>query len=132
MREQVSLIRSRGVAATETLEAHLQRIASVNPCVSAIVTLGAERALADAAPADDAIARGDAVGPLHGIPAAVKDTHDVAGMRPTHGSPLFAEHVAREDELVVARIRAAGGNCVRQDERARVRNGRPPDNTLFG
>jgi amidase len=132
IREQARLIRSRGVSASELLEAHLQRIASVNPCVNAIVTLDAERALADARAADAAIARGDEVGPLHGLPAAIKDTHDVTGMRTTHGSPLFAEHVAREDELLVARIRAAGAIVLGKTNVPEFATGAHTDNSLFG
>ncbi|HEY2296902.1 MAG TPA: amidase family protein [Jatrophihabitans sp.] len=132
IREQASLIRSRGLSATELLEAHLKRIASVNPCVNAIVTLDAERALADAAAADAAIERRDPVGPLHGIPAAVKDSHEVAGMRTSHGSPLFAEHVAREDEPVVARIRAAGAIVVGKTNVPEFAMADHTDSTLFG
>jgi amidase len=132
IRDQARLIRSGGVSATELLEAHLQRIASVNPCVNAIVTLDAERALADARAAYAAFARGDAIGPLHGIPAAIKDTHDVAGMRTSHGSPLFAEHVAHEDELLVARIRAAGAIVFAKTNVPEFATGTHTANRLFG
>ena len=63
------------------MTAHLARIERVNPKVNAIVTLAAERAMADAARADDRIARGETVGVLHGLPVAHKDLVDTAGIR---------------------------------------------------
>ena len=107
-REMVAAIRSRAISARELLELHLTRIAERNPQLNAIVSLDEERARAGAAEADEATARGDETGALHGLPFAFKDTHDVAGWRTTYGSPLFADHVPDADELVVERIRAAG------------------------
>ena len=73
------------------MEAHLERIAAVNPRVNAIVTLlEPEQALALADAADRERAPR---GVLHGLPIAIKDLEDTAGMRTTYGSPLFAEHV---------------------------------------
>ena len=85
------------------------------------VSLDEERAREGAAAADEAIARGDEVGPLHGLPHAFKDTHDVAGWRTTYGSPLYADHVPDADTLLVERIRNAGVVTDRQDQRAGVR-----------
>lgn len=107
-RELARRLRTREVSAREVLRAHLDRIEQVNPQINAIVTLTAERALSEAAAADERLARGEEVGPLHGIPVAHKDTHDVAGVRTTYGSPIFADHVPDSDTLVVERIRAAG------------------------
>src|SRR5699024_1091254 len=61
-----------------------------------------------AARADDAAARGESLGPLHGLPFAFKDTVEVAGWRSTHGSPALANHVADADDLLPERVRAAG------------------------
>ncbi|BCJ28635.1 amidase [Actinocatenispora sera] len=108
MRQQSALIRSREISATELITAHLHRIAAVDPAVHAVVSVDEERALAEAAAADAALARGEPCGPLHGLPAAVKDVHDVAGLRTTYGSALYASNVAEHDDPVVARIRAAG------------------------
>jgi amidase len=132
IREQAALIRTREISARELVEAHLQRIALINPCVNAIITLDAERALAEASAADAALACGEAIGPLHGVPAAVKDTHDVAGMRTSQGSPLYADHVADRDELVVARIRAAGAIVLGKTNVPEFAMGANTDNTLFG
>jgi amidase len=107
-REMVAAVRSRAVSARELLDLHLARIDEVNPRVNALVSLDPERARTQAADADDRLARGEEVGPLHGLPFAFKDTHQVAGWRTTFGSPLMADNVPRTDELLVERIRRAG------------------------
>jgi amidase len=106
--DQAIAVRSRRISARELLDLHLARIAERNPTLNAIVSLDEERARAGAAAADDHLARGGEPGPLHGLPHAFKDTHDVAGWRTTYGSPLFAEHVPDADDIVVERIRRAG------------------------
>ena len=73
-----------------------------------MVSLDEERARAGAAEADERLARGEPVGPLHGLPHAFKDTHEVAGWRTTFGSPLRADYVPKRDELIAERIRGAG------------------------
>ena len=96
------------VSARELLDLHLGRIGATNATVNAIVNLDPERARASAAAADEALVSGGQVGPLHGLPFAFKDTHEVAGWPTTFGSPLRADHVSRHDDLVVERIREAG------------------------
>ncbi len=96
------------LSAREVVQAHLDRIERVNPAVNAVVTLVPEKALAAAKAADELAASGAPLPPLHGLPVAHKDTHDTAGIRTTYGSPLFADHVPERDELIVARMRAAG------------------------
>ena len=107
-RQMAAAVADRSVSARELLELHLDQIAVTNPLVNAVVSLDQDRARAGAAAADRVTASGAVLGPLHGLPHAFKDTHEVAGWRTTYGSPLRAEHVPRRDELVVARIRAAG------------------------
>jgi amidase len=107
-REQAAAVRAREISARELLDLHLARIAERNPRLTAIVSLDEERARAGAAAADEAVASGADLGPLHGLPFAFKDTHAVAGWRTTYGSPLFTDHVPDADELLVERIRRAG------------------------
>src|SRR3954471_427272 len=107
-REMVAAIRRREISARELLDLHLTRIAERNPLLNAIVSLDEDRARAGSLAADEAMARGDQLGPLHGLPFAFKDTRDVAGWRTTYGSPLFADHVPDSDELLVERVRRAG------------------------
>lgn len=103
-----AMIRRREVSAREVMAAYLDHIAAVNPHVNAIVSLRPRAALlAEAEAADAAVARGEATGPLHGLPQAIKDLAATKGLRTTLGSPLFAEQVPEEDAIFVARMRAA-------------------------
>ncbi len=106
--EARQLIGTRKLSAAELLESCLSRIASVDPAVNAMVVVDADGARAAAAEADAAVARGDALGPLHGLPLGVKDLVDVAGMRTTYGSPLYATHVPAKDAAIVTSLRQAG------------------------
>ncbi|WP_034287102.1 amidase [Amycolatopsis benzoatilytica] len=125
-------LRAGELSAREVVQAHLDRIEQVNPQVNAIVTVTAERALAEAAAADERLARGEAVGPLHGIPVAHKETHDVAGVRTTYGSPLFADHVPDTDTLVVERIRSAGAIMLGKTNAPEFGAGSHTFNPVFG
>src|SRR6476659_2384992 len=107
-REQVAAVRTGEISARELLDLHLARIDERNPRLNAIVSLDEDRAREGALAADEALASGAEVGPLHGLPFAFKDTHAVAGWRTTYGSPLYADHVPERDDLVVERVRAAG------------------------
>src|SRR5258708_176282 len=103
-----ALIRARKVSPVEVLDAHLAVIARVNPQLNAIVTLAADEARASARAAEAAVMAGDTVGALHGLPFAVKDVTETAGIRTTYGSPLFRDHVPTEDAEVARRLKAAG------------------------
>jgi Asp-tRNA(Asn)/Glu-tRNA(Gln) amidotransferase A subunit family amidase len=101
-------IGARKLAPTELLESCISWIEAVNHAVNAIVACDFERARAAAAAHDEAVARGDALPPLHGLPLAVKDLEPTAGLRTTWGSPLFRDHVPDVDQGAVARAREAG------------------------
>jgi amidase len=132
-REQARLVRARELSSRELVQAHLDRIAAVNPVLNAIVTLDAEGALAGAAAADRELARGaGAPGPLHGLPVAVKDLLDVAGMRTTYGSPLHADHVPEADALLVARLRRAGAIVIGKTNTPEFGAGSQTFNPVFG
>ena len=130
--ELAALVRRREVSARELLEAHLDRIDRVNPALNAIVTLDAEGARVAADAADAALAAGEEVGPLHGLPVAHKDTHATGGMRTTWGSPLHADTVPARDELVVARLRAAGAVRVGKTNVPEFAAGSHTVNPVFG
>src|SRR5437588_3379523 len=106
--ELTTAIRKRQVSATEVLEAHLAQIARENPALNAVVTLDEEGARKRAREADEALARGELWGPLHGLPMTLKDGHSTAGMRTTAGYPPLANYVPEEDGTVAARLKAAG------------------------
>jgi amidase len=101
-------LREKQFSAVELLEAHLARIANENPRLNAVVTQDAEGARARAQEADAAQARGEIWGPLHGVPAALKDVWATAGMRTTASYPGLADYIPQIDATVVARLKSAG------------------------
>ncbi len=104
-----ALIRSKQVSSREVVQAHLDRAAAVNPKINAIVTLMEAAALKAADAADAAVARGEVLGPLHGVPFSIKDALDTAGVPTKRGSKLFATFVPDQDATAVTRFKAAGG-----------------------
>jgi amidase len=108
-RELAALIHARKISARDVMAAHLDRINRLNPTLNAIVAmLGDEECLALADEADNRLARGDAVGPLHGLPWAFKDLEDAAGFPNTAGSPIFKDRRPTVDSPLVAILRRAG------------------------
>jgi amidase len=130
--ELAGMLRAREISARELLDAHLERIDKLNPGVNAVVTLDADGARAAADAADAALAAGDPVGPLHGLPVAHKDTHATGGMRTTWGSPLHVDTVPLRDELIVARYKAAGAVRVGKTNVPEFAAGSHTYNTVFG
>src|SRR6185295_16919380 len=110
--EMARLIRTKKLSAREALAAHLNQIERVNPKVNAIVTLVPEMAAAAAAKADEAQARKEPLGPLHGLPVAHKDLLETRGIRTTFGSPLYKDNIPTVDDIVVERMRRAGAIIV--------------------
>jgi amidase len=108
-RELADLIRNRQISAGEVMRVHLEQIRRVNPRVNAIVSKLPDKAcLALADEADRRLARGEAVGPLHGLPIAFKDNQPAIGFPWTRGSRIFAHEMPAADSVFVARLRAAG------------------------
>jgi Asp-tRNA(Asn)/Glu-tRNA(Gln) amidotransferase A subunit family amidase len=101
-------VRDGEISAVELLDAHAERVEQRNGEVNAIVLPRLEAARAEAEAADAARSRGDALGPLLGVPFTVKEIVDVAGMPTTNGSRLLAGRIAREDSELVRRARDAG------------------------
>ena len=101
------LIRTRKFSSVEVVQAHLDRIEATNPDINAIVTL-ADGALDAARAADEELAAGGKVGPLHGVPFTVKDGFDTAGVLTQRGSPIFAGRIPDTDATGVARLKRAG------------------------
>src|SRR5580693_2520357 len=126
------LIRSRELSAAELLAAVLARIEAVNPSLNAIVTLAAEQAQARAAELDAQAARGSFAGPLHGLPIAIKDLAETAGIRTTYGSPIFATHVPRADAPYVALLKQAGAVVIGKTNTPEFGAGSQTFNPVFG
>jgi amidase len=102
------VIRSRKISSRELLDLLLQRIDAINPSVNAVVTLDTDRAMETARAADEMTARGESLGPLHGLPVTVKDAIEVGGVRSTGGSNALSDHLPDVDAPAVARLRQAG------------------------
>jgi amidase len=125
-------IRARHVSATEVLEAHLAQIDKYNPALNAVVTMDAEQAHERARAADEALARGEVWGSLHGVPFTLKDAHATAGMRTTTGFPPL-DHVPHEDSTVTSRLKVAGGILIgKTNVAAMLADPAQSNNPIFG
>jgi amidase len=131
-RELARLIRTRAISPVEVLDAHLDVIARVNPKLNAIVTLAADAARDAARSAEDAVMKGDPLGPLHGLPVAIKDVTPTAGIRTTFASPLYKDLVPTEDAEVVSRLKAAGAIVLAKTNTPEFACGAYTNNALFG
>ena len=125
-------IRTKELSAREVMEAHLTQIDRVNSKVNAIVTLLAERGLEHAAAADERLARGENVGPLHGLPIAHKDLVNTKGIRTTFGSPIYTDHVPQQDDLIVERLKNAGAITIGKTNTPEFGAGSQTYNEVFG
>lgn len=130
--ELAAAVRSGELSAREVVQAHLDQIDRLNPHVNAVVTLVAEQAMEQARTADELFAAGADVGPLHGIPIAHKDTHATSGVRTTSGSPILRDRTPKRDELIVARLRAAGAITLGKTNVPEFSAGAHTFNPLFG
>ncbi|MCD6030189.1 MAG: Amidase, partial [Thermomicrobiales bacterium] len=131
-REMAQRIKIRDISAVEVMQAHLDQIERVNPLVNAIVTYLPERAMEDARAADAALARGDEIGPLHGLPIAHKDTLATKGIRTTQGSPIYRDAVPEENALIVERLHQAGAIPTGKTNVPEFGAGSQTFNTVFG
>jgi len=129
----VELIRTKKVSSVEVMKAHLKQIARVNSKVNAMVTLvEEEELLAEAQAADDALAKGTWLGPLHGLPIGVKDLHATKGIRTTYGSPLHKDDIPKADCLLVEREKKAGGIVIGKTNVPEFGLGSQTFNPVFG
>lgn len=120
---------AKRLRATDFMDATLERIDAVNPKVNAIVGLRSRKDLiADARRADQT----DPIGPLHGVPIAVKDLVNVSGVRSTMGSPLFANHVPEHDDMLAARLRRAGAILIGKTNTPEFGLGSNTFNSVYG
>jgi amidase len=129
--EQRRRIAKRDTSVVEVVGACLDRVKARNTELNAIVTLN-PAALEDAAELDRRIERGENPGLLCGLTVGIKDVTPVAGLRTTYGSPIYADHVAREDALVVQRLRAAGAVILGKTNCPEFAAGASTFNDVFG
>jgi aspartyl-tRNA(Asn)/glutamyl-tRNA(Gln) amidotransferase subunit A len=108
IREVSTLLRKKKVSPVELTRACLSQIEQFNPALNAFITITADSALAEARTAEAEIQRGKWRGPLHGVPIALKDLFDTAGVRTTAASALYKDRIPAEDAEVVRRLKLAG------------------------
>lgn len=130
--EARALIAAKKLSSTELLESCIRRVDSVDHAVNAMVARDDKRALTAARNADDAVARGNALGALHGLPIGVKDLEDVAGLRTTYGSTLFRTHIPAKDELIVQFVRRAGAIVLGKTNTPEFGAGANTRNSVYG
>jgi amidase len=123
------MLAARQLSAVEVLSAHLRQIELLNPQLNAIVTLEADAAMRTARELDR---QPGPIGPLHGLPAAIKDLVETAGMRTTYGSRIYADHVPAGDALIVQRLRAAGAVVLGKTNTPEFGAGSQTFNDVFG
>jgi len=110
--ELAGLIRSRAVSPVEVVRTALDRIERGQAVYNAFITIAADAAMEQARAAEAEVMRGAALGPLHGVPVAVKDLIPTANIRTTWGSLIFKDHVPEQDAVAVARLKQAGAIVV--------------------
>src|SRR5262245_14302354 len=127
------MIRDKEVSASEVMISFLSRIEQINPKVNAICSLiGEEAALSSARKADKKLAKEGPVGPLHGLPHAVKDLALTAGLRTTFGSPIYRDFIPGEDTLFVDRLKQAGAIIIGKTNTPEFGAGSQTFNEVFG
>ena len=130
--ELAILIRTKQASSREIVQAHLDRIAVINPKLNAIVTLLAEDALKGADAADKTVAAGKDLGPFHGVPFTIKDAIDTAGVLTQRGSRIFAGNKPLKDATVVTRFKEAGGIPLAKTNLPEFSAWQETDNVLTG
>ncbi|HET7200624.1 MAG TPA: amidase [Burkholderiales bacterium] len=130
--ELARLIRTKKLSPVQVAEAHLAAIERINPRVNAFCTVAADKALAWAREAEGAVKKRSRLGPLHGVPVAIKDLTATAGIRTTFGSTLFRDHVPIEDAEVVRRLKAAGAVVLGKTNTPEFGAGANTVNKVFG
>lgn len=126
-------IRQRELSVREVMEAHLEQIEKINPSVNAIVTMiHPEKLLKEADAKDRAVAGGEELGPLFGLPVAHKDLAMTKGLRTTFGSKVFRDFVPEEDSLIVERLKNAGAITIGKTNTPEFGAGSQTFNEVFG
>lgn len=125
-------IRTKQLSSLEVVDAHLRRIAEVNPRLNAIVQLTADAAREQARQADADLARGEVKGPLHGVPMTIKDSLTTAGVITTAGTVGRASFLPAHDATVVARMRAAGAILLGKTNCTELCGSGETDNQVYG
>ncbi|MEP0919895.1 amidase [Leptolyngbya sp. DQ-M1] len=129
--ELAQMIRDRRISAIELLDAHLEQIAQHNSRLNAICTLDEENARIRAKQADEALARGENWGALHGVPVTIKDIFETAGLRTTAGYIPLKDYVPQQDATAVAKLKVAGAIVLGKTNMAELAGDYQSTNSLF-
>lgn len=129
--ELAQMIRDRQLSAIELLDAHLEQIAQHNSKLNAICTLDEENARTRAKQADEALARGENWGALHGVPVTIKDIFETAGLRTTAGYIPLKDYIPQQDATAVAKLKAAGAIVLAKTNMAELAGDYQSTNSLF-
>jgi amidase len=130
--EQSRALAAGEISSRELVELYLERIATHNPALNAVVTLDPERARREAGEADAARAAGQDLGPLHGVPITVKDSFETAGMRTVCGRTDLKDYVPDQDAEAVKRLRSAGAVIMGKSNMPPGNQDVQADNPVFG
>ena len=125
-------IREKKISPVDLAEAHLAKIARLNPNVNAFVHVDSDRVRSEARGAETAVMSGETLGTLHGVPISIKSSLEVAGLRCESGTRLRAAHVATEDAPLVARLRQAGAIILGVTNTPELLMAWETDNLLYG
>lgn len=126
------MIGARSISARELLESCIERVEALDPAVNALPIRCFEDARRDADAADAKAARGEPLGPLHGLPITVKDLNHVRGLRTTFGSPIYKDFVAEKDDQQVTQVREAGAIIFAKSNTTEFGAGSNTTNAVFG
>src|ERR1051326_2780452 len=129
--ELAAMIARGEISSVEAVEAHIDRIERVNPRLNAVVVKRYDAARVEAREADERRARGEALGPLHGVPITIKEALDLIDTPSTFGLPSRASVLARQDDLYVARMRKAGAIILGKTNVAQLLYYIESDNPLY-
>lgn len=130
--EAASLIRQKKLSPVEYVGAVLDRIMRLQPTLNCFAAIAGDQARAAARAAEDAVMRGDALGPLHGVPVNIKDLFDTAGIATAHGSAVFAGKVPAQDNVCVERLKRAGAIVIGKSTTPEFGHKGLTDSPVFG
>jgi Asp-tRNA(Asn)/Glu-tRNA(Gln) amidotransferase A subunit family amidase len=131
-RELRSLIGSKAISPVELFDASVARIENLDPKLNAVVARDFQRGRKAAQHAEDAVMKGEPLGPLHGLPVGVKDLTETGGLTTTFGSLVHKDHVPAKDDPIVAKIRAAGGIIIGKTNTPEFGAGANTVNRVYG